>query len=257
MARYSNINYITIPGFAITQLGLAGNELVLYSLIYGFSQDGESMFYGSLSYIAGALNITRRTALTLLNNLVGKGFLEKSEIIDNGVKVCHYSCTARSAAEVDEGRGKNFTGGEKNSPGCGKNFTGGSEKFSPHIDNTIDRKEEYMKRRKESAARFVAPTLDEVGEYLRERGVTDFSAAQFWNHYESNGWKVGKASMKDWKAAVRTWILRREQTPPPTPSPAGGTRHYYVKDDSMTAMMRRWGVLDQVKSAAEGACDEQ
>ena len=27
----------------------------------------------------------------------------------------------------------------------------------------------------------------------------------FINHYESNGWKVGKNPMKDWKAAVRTW----------------------------------------------------
>ena len=25
------------------------------------------------------------------------------------------------------------------------------------------------------------------------------------NHYESKGWIVGKAPMKDWKAAVRTW----------------------------------------------------
>ena len=27
----------------------------------------------------------------------------------------------------------------------------------------------------------------------------------FLNYYESNGWKVGKNPMKDWKAAVRTW----------------------------------------------------
>ncbi len=28
---------------------------------------------------------------------------------------------------------------------------------------------------------------------------------KFFNHYKSNGWVVGKAPMKDWKAAVHTW----------------------------------------------------
>ena len=31
------------------------------------------------------------------------------------------------------------------------------------------------------------------------------NAEHFFDYYESNGWKVGKNSMKDWKAAVRTW----------------------------------------------------
>ena len=30
-------------------------------------------------------------------------------------------------------------------------------------------------------------------------------AEKFIDYYTSNGWKVGKNSMKDWKAAVRTW----------------------------------------------------
>ena len=31
------------------------------------------------------------------------------------------------------------------------------------------------------------------------------NAEQFYDYYESNGWKVGKNAMKDWKACVRTW----------------------------------------------------
>ena len=30
-------------------------------------------------------------------------------------------------------------------------------------------------------------------------------AERFYDYYESNGRRVGKSSMKDWKAAVRTW----------------------------------------------------
>ena len=48
------------------------------------------------------------------------------------------------------------------------------------------------------------PSLDQVKEYCKERN-NEVDAQQFLNHYESNGWKVGKVSMVDWKAAVRTW----------------------------------------------------
>ena len=54
------------------------------------------------------------------------------------------------------------------------------------------------------AKRFVKPTIDEIQDYCIERN-NNVNAEQFYDHYESNGWKVGKNSMKDWKAAVRTW----------------------------------------------------
>ena len=52
--------------------------------------------------------------------------------------------------------------------------------------------------------RFVPPTLDEVVAYCQERG-NSVDAERFVSFYESNGWKVGKNPMKDWRAAVRTW----------------------------------------------------
>ena len=54
------------------------------------------------------------------------------------------------------------------------------------------------------ARRFVPPTLEEVSAYCMERG-NGVDAERFISYYESNGWKVGKNPMKDWKAAVRTW----------------------------------------------------
>lgn len=52
--------------------------------------------------------------------------------------------------------------------------------------------------------RFVKPTVEEVSQYCIERN-NNVDAQHFYDYYESNGWKVGKNSMKDWKAAVRTW----------------------------------------------------
>ena len=55
-----------------------------------------------------------------------------------------------------------------------------------------------------SSKRFTPPTLEEVQAYCTERN-NNVDAQRFIDYYESNGWKVGKNKMKDWKAAVRTW----------------------------------------------------
>ena len=56
----------------------------------------------------------------------------------------------------------------------------------------------------EKVKRFVKPTLEEVREYCRSRN-NSVDAERFISYYESNGWRVGRNPMKDWKAAVRTW----------------------------------------------------
>ena len=51
---------------------------------------------------------------------------------------------------------------------------------------------------------FVKPTIEQLKEYMSEQGMNDI-AENWLNHYEANGWMVGKNKMKDWKASVRTW----------------------------------------------------
>ena len=52
--------------------------------------------------------------------------------------------------------------------------------------------------------KFKKPTLEEVEEYCKERN-NNINPEHFIDYYESNGWKVGKNPMKDFKAAIRTW----------------------------------------------------
>jgi hypothetical protein len=63
---------------------------------------------------------------------------------------------------------------------------------------------------KEKKATFVKPTVVEIYDYACEK-LSDKDALKFTEkfhaHYEANGWKVGRNSMKDWKAAVRKWDL--------------------------------------------------
>lgn len=59
--------------------------------------------------------------------------------------------------------------------------------------------------------RFVKPTYDELKAYANEIGFFPFDPQAFLDHYDSNGWKVGRTSMKDWHAALRTWKRKREE----------------------------------------------
>lgn len=59
-------------------------------------------------------------------------------------------------------------------------------------------------KRSSARTKFQPPTIDEVKAYCAERH-NSVNAERFIDYYTSNGWKVGKNPMKDWKAAVRTW----------------------------------------------------
>lgn len=61
---------------------------------------------------------------------------------------------------------------------------------------------------KKAAPRFVKPSVEEVSAYASELGVPYFDASHFVDYYESNGWKVGRNGMKDWKATVRNWARK-------------------------------------------------
>ena len=55
-----------------------------------------------------------------------------------------------------------------------------------------------------ASKRFIKPTIQQVFEYCQER-KNNVDAERFIDYHDSNGWKVGKNAMKDWKATVRTW----------------------------------------------------
>lgn len=84
-----------------------------------------------------------------------------------------------------------------------------------------------------SSGRFAPPDLDEVLAYCQERG-SSVDPERFFDYYTSNGWKVGKNPMKDWKAAVRSW----ERSGNDTPQRAKSSDSL----DDQYEMMRRWAI---------------
>lgn len=75
MSTIRDDNYLTIQGWQINQLGLKGNELIIYAAIYGFTQAEGQWFTGSQQYLADWTNSTTRGVRKALASLEEKGLL--------------------------------------------------------------------------------------------------------------------------------------------------------------------------------------
>ena len=92
-SKIKSENYIVIQGWMIKDLKLKGNELIIYAVIYGFSQLESQKFTGSLQYLAEWTNSTKQSVIKCLKSLIKKNLIVKEENIINGVKFCEYYST--------------------------------------------------------------------------------------------------------------------------------------------------------------------
>lgn len=65
--KIRNENFYTVLGWMLNVLELKGNELIVFAIIYSFSQDGESEFTGSLTFMQTFANIkAQNTVISML-----------------------------------------------------------------------------------------------------------------------------------------------------------------------------------------------
>ena len=212
MGAVRNENFIVEHGWMINELGLKGNDLRIYAIIYGFSQTEGQRFTGGLQYLADWVSGTKQGVLKNLKTLLEKGYIEKQETIANGIKQCSYRAT-----EFNGGVKQSLTGySTEFNRGSSTEFNGGVKQSSPNnIPNTIPNKDIDIHNENnvgdkapttppDKRTRFIPPTVEEVAAYCRERG-NHVDAQRFYDFYTASGWKRGKTPIKDWRACVRTW----------------------------------------------------
>ena len=117
------------------------------------------------------------------------------------------------------------------------------KKSTPEIEIELEKDIEIEKEIHSSAKstttkrkRFEKPSISDIKQYCIERN-NNVDAQHFYDHYESNGWKVGKNSMKDWKAAVRTWEKNNYN------KPAKSNKQNAI--DVVNKLMREYGGEDE------------
>lgn len=157
-------NFIALQGWQVADLGLKGNELIIYACIYGFSQDDQT-FSGSLQYLADWTNSTKQGVMKCLKSLQEKGYIEKKENYINGVKFCEYYTTK-------------FNGGMQQSlTPVQQSLTGGMQQSLPNniaLDNISNNKNNKKDNTQFNAiittyaAKHTMPVCDEIADLLTE-----------------------------------------------------------------------------------------
>lgn len=230
-------NYITIQGFMIKDLCLKGNELIIYAIIYGFSQLENQYFNGSLKYLAEWTNSTKQGVKKALKSLEGKGFIVKKDKYINNVKIVEYYTTKfnRVLNKVAQGMQQSLTIDKLED-----NIEDNIEK--ENRDNTISLKEKSRNKR------FIKPKPDEIQAYCDER-CNGIDGSMVWDFYESKGWKIGNTPMKDWKACVRTWERKKKEQEPLELEEEKEVRPAIEPKDSlgMNADEKRQRILDIIR----------
>ena len=172
-------SYVVIQAFMVNELGLKGNELIVYATIYGFTQDGEHWFYGTKGYLAEWCGATKGTVGNCLKSLIDKGLIERRERVEHCQLRIEYRAT------------KNLTPPTKN---C----TTPRIKIDPINNLEVQPSDKPIDKWK-------APTVDEVAEYVREKGY-HFDPKHFHDYYEASGWRMQSGKrVKSWKQCCVTW----------------------------------------------------
>jgi hypothetical protein len=170
----------------------------------------------SNAYFSRVFNKSQRSITRSITHLIENKFLKGEYIFDEQNK------------EIIERR--LFIACHSMSRGIDKNVQGGIDKFVHRgidknvQDNNINninninmnkREGETSSPNARTIEKFKKPLLQDIKTYMAEYSeerkkdidITN-EAEMLFNYYEANGWRVGKNKMKDWKASVRTWVIR-------------------------------------------------
>lgn len=126
-SKIKDENYYVVHGWLKNCLGLKGTKRDIYAIIFGFSQDGECEFTGSIKYFEEWLDVSRPTIIKALQELTESGLIIKRTDIINGVQFNRYKANLQVV--------KKFNGGSK------EILIGGSKEILHNKDNTIEIKE--------------------------------------------------------------------------------------------------------------------
>ena len=139
-------NYLTLQGWMITDLDLSGNELIIYGVIYGFSQNGGEYSLGK-QYLADWAHVDLRTVYNVLKKLTDSGLIIKVDYTRDGVRRRGYRAIEPEGVseDTDTEKSEKISDSEENkksekiSDQIGKNFRPNRKKFpTPIYINNIN-----------------------------------------------------------------------------------------------------------------------
>lgn len=170
----------------------------IYGMLCSYAGSGATA-YPSVKFMCEKLHITNTRFYKHMNLLVEAGVVIKRREKENGIYASNVYTLVPNLRNSQNPCMKNE--GMKNE-GMGNECM---ENKETKINNSKINNSKI--NNKKGNRRFTPPTPEEVESYCREKGY-GIDPERFVDFYESKGWMIGKNKMKDWKAAVRTWVRK-------------------------------------------------
>jgi len=199
-------------------------KVILIFLADSANQDGQC--FPSHSTIAEVCETSVRTVKRKLDELCAMGFIEWENRGHKGYKTSNLYQLCEPSMLLTNGRVEGDKRREKGEAMIGQPDTTIGQ---PDITDRSQWPIEPISNLSTTTTTR-RPSVEEVEDYVKTRDVK-ISAQQFIDYYTANGWKVGRNSMKDWKAAVRTWERREKPKPSGRPVVESSTRSRSIHDD--------------------------
>ena len=98
MGKVKDTSYFVVQGWMLNQLHLKGNTLQVFAIIHGFSHSEDNEYKGSLQYLCEFTGASRSTVIRSLTELQKRGYIDKREAYENGVKFNRYKSRDNIAA---------------------------------------------------------------------------------------------------------------------------------------------------------------
>ncbi len=108
-------NFYQVQGWMKNRLNLKSTKRDIYAIIYGFSQDGESEFKGSIKFLTEWLDVSRPTIIKAMQELTECGYIIKRTEIINGVQFNRYKVNLQVVKNLYGGSKETLQGGSQNS----------------------------------------------------------------------------------------------------------------------------------------------
>jgi hypothetical protein len=114
-----------------------------------------------------------------------------------------------------------------------------------NINSDIGLNKDVVKKEKKTREKFVPPTLEEVRQFAEEEMIgSKILPEKFYNYYESNGWKVGRNPMKNWKTKFKSWSI--DEKDGTYKQPISGQFAGETKQQRSERLIEEWGTnLDE------------
>lgn len=230
--------YAIIPANVRYDKRIPANAKLLYGEITALC-NVEGFCWARNSYFEALYDVSEKTVRRWINALEEAGYITVNvEYEEDGKTVIRrrISISATNVANVP-------TPGQKCPQGTDKNVpTPPDKNVRLYNENTTDGI--LQENKGESIPRplgtpgMAIPTVAEVAAFCKEKGY-DVDAEGFVAYYDSNGWRVGKNPMKDWRAAVRSWAARDRQERQGRQGKSyaantGAMEHTYTPEQSMS-----------------------